>query len=43
MYMTKKGIWLSNINRELMELGVTGIWGDLGEPEAHPSYVIHAT
>ena len=26
-----------------MELGVTGIWGDLGEPEAHPSYVIHAT
>lgn len=43
VYDEKGYKWLSNINRELMELGVTGIWGDLGEPEAHPSYVIHAT
>ena len=24
-------------------MGVTGIWGDLGEPEVHPSKLLHAT
>src|SRR5690606_7059537 len=24
-------------------MGITGIWGDLGEPEEHPSHLIHAT
>ena len=33
--------WFSDINYALFERGVTGMWGDLGEPEAHPSYVIH--
>ncbi|MEO1022820.1 MAG: TIM-barrel domain-containing protein [Bacteroidota bacterium] len=35
--------WFSDINRGLLDMGVTGIWGDLGEPEAHPSYLIHET
>ncbi len=43
VYDEKGYNWFADINRELMERGVTGIWGDLGEPEAHPSYVIHAT
>lgn len=43
VYDEKGYNWFADINRDLMERGVTGIWGDLGEPEAHPSYVIHAT
>ncbi len=43
VYDEKGYNWFSDINRGLLERGVTGIWGDLGEPEAHPSYVIHAT
>lgn len=43
VYDEKGYNWFADINRGLMERGVTGIWGDLGEPEAHPSYVIHAT
>ena len=35
--------WFKGINKDLLNLGVTGIWGDLGEPEVHPSSVIHAT
>ncbi|PNQ75151.1 hypothetical protein C1T31_03170 [Hanstruepera neustonica] len=35
--------WFKNINKDLLSLGVTGIWGDLGEPEVHPSRLIHAT
>ncbi|MDH5413289.1 MAG: DUF4968 domain-containing protein [Flavobacteriaceae bacterium] len=35
--------WFWNIYKELAEMGVDGVWGDLGEPEAHPSGVIHAT
>ncbi len=43
VYSEKGYNWFADINRGLLERGVTGIWGDLGEPEAHPSYVIHAT
>jgi len=35
--------WFWNIYKELAEMGVDGIWGDLGEPEAHPAGIIHAT
>ena len=35
--------WFWNIYKELAEMGVEGVWGDLGEPEAHPSGIIHAT
>lgn len=35
--------WFKNINKELLDIGITGIWGDLGEPEVHPHWVQHAT
>lgn len=34
--------WFKDINKELLSMGITGIWGDLGEPEVHPSNLIHA-
>jgi alpha-glucosidase len=35
--------WFWSIYKELAEMGVKGIWGDLGEPEVHPTWVQHAT
>ncbi len=35
--------WFWNIYKKHTEMGVSGWWGDLGEPEAHPSGLIHAT
>jgi len=35
--------WFKDQTKRLLEMGVTGIWGDLGEPEVHPSDLIHAT
>ncbi len=36
--------WFWNIYKnEIISKGVKGIWGDLGEPEVHPSELIHAT
>ncbi len=34
--------WLSDRYRQLTDEGVTGWWGDLGEPEVHPETMIHA-
>ncbi|MDE6266707.1 MAG: hypothetical protein K2M07_05090 [Muribaculaceae bacterium] len=34
--------WLSDRYHQLTEDGVTGWWGDLGEPEVHPETMIHA-
>lgn len=34
--------WLWNRLRSLTEDGVAGWWGDLGEPEVHPSTIVHA-
>lgn len=34
--------WWWNIYRQLKNQGVTGWWGDLGEPELHPSDLQHA-
>ncbi|ADN75308.1 Alpha-glucosidase [Ferrimonas balearica DSM 9799] len=34
--------WFWNIYQGLMEQGVAGWWGDLGEPEVHPHDTIHA-
>jgi oligosaccharide 4-alpha-D-glucosyltransferase len=34
--------WFYGIYRELMDQGVNGWWGDLGEPEVHPKDAIHA-
>lgn len=34
--------WLRERYKQLTDSGMTGWWGDLGEPEAHPSDMIHA-
>jgi alpha-glucosidase (family GH31 glycosyl hydrolase) len=34
--------WLGNRYKELTKMGVTGWWGDLGEPEVHPDSAYHA-
>jgi oligosaccharide 4-alpha-D-glucosyltransferase len=33
--------WFNDIYRELYQQGVSGWWGDLGEPEVHPSDTLH--
>ena len=35
--------WFWNIYKNLIDEGVAGWWGDLGEPEVHPSDLLHAT
>jgi alpha-glucosidase (family GH31 glycosyl hydrolase) len=35
--------WFWNIYKGLIKQGVAGWWGDLGEPEVHPSALQHAT
>ena len=35
--------WFWNIYKGLRQQGVTGVWGDLGEPEVHPTGMRHAT
>lgn len=35
--------WFWNIYKTLANDGVSGWWGDLGEPEVHPSDLMHAT
>lgn len=43
IYNPKGKAWFWNIYKNLADMGVTGIWGDLGEPEVHPSKLLHAT
>ncbi len=43
IYNPKGYQWFKTIYKELSSIGVNGIWGDLGEPEVHPSWVQHAT
>lgn len=33
--------WFGNIYHELMQQGIAGWWGDLGEPEVHPADTLH--
>lgn len=35
--------WFWNIYKDLKNIGVQGFWGDLGEPEVHPSKLLHET
>ncbi|MCQ3829253.1 DUF5110 domain-containing protein [Microbulbifer elongatus] len=34
--------WIWEIYKDLKEQGVSGWWGDLGEPEVHPADTVHA-
>ncbi len=43
IYNPKAREWFWNIYKELTKEGVSGWWGDLGEPEVHPSGLIHET
>lgn len=33
--------WLWSKYREQFDIGIAGLWGDLGEPESHPSDIVH--
>ena len=41
IYKPKAEQWFWNIYKDLIDKGVEGVWGDLGEPEVHPSDLIH--
>jgi len=43
IYNKKAENWFWNIYKEIDKMGVDGVWGDLGEPEMHPSDIFHAT
>jgi alpha-glucosidase (family GH31 glycosyl hydrolase) len=43
VYDDKAKDWFWNIYKELADMGVKGVWGDLGEPEVHPSDLLHET
>ncbi len=43
IYKTEGSTWFKDIYKDLSDFGVTGFWGDLGEPEVHPHWVQHAT
>ncbi|MDO6719440.1 glycoside hydrolase family 31 protein [Psychrosphaera sp. 1_MG-2023] len=34
-------VWFGNVYKRLAAQGVTGVWGDLGEPEVHPKDMLH--
>jgi len=43
LYRPEGRDWFWNIYKELKEGGVAGWWGDLGEPEVHPSALRHGS
>jgi len=43
IYKKEGKYWFWNIYKDILNLGVKGLWGDLGEPEVHPTWVQHAT
>ncbi len=43
LYKREGRDWWWSIYRTLKQQGVTGWWGDLGEPELHPSNLVHGT
>ncbi|WP_299709286.1 TIM-barrel domain-containing protein [uncultured Tenacibaculum sp.] len=43
IYNPEGNKWFWNIYKGLKDMGVEGFWGDLGEPEVHPSKLLHAT
>lgn len=43
IYSDNGNAWFKDIYKDLSNKGITGFWGDLGEPEVHPNWVQHAT
>ena len=43
IYNPKGKDWFWNIYKDIADLGVKGLWGDLGEPEVHPHQLLHKT
>ncbi len=43
IYKPETREWFWNIYKDFTEMGIGGWWGDLGEPEVHPSEAQHAT
>ncbi|WP_317167154.1 glycoside hydrolase family 31 protein [Winogradskyella ludwigii] len=43
IYKPEAEEWFWDIYKDLANKGVAGFWGDLGEPEVHPSWVQHHT
>ncbi|MBL4822762.1 MAG: DUF5110 domain-containing protein [Colwellia sp.] len=41
VFSEKGQSWFNDIYKTLHQQGVTGWWGDLGEPEVHPSDTLH--
>lgn len=41
IFKPKAQEWFWEIYKNLAEMGVAGVWGDLGEPEVHPSALQH--
>lgn len=39
LYKSEGRQWFWNIYKDLIDMGVAGMWGDLGEPEVLPSWV----
>ena len=42
IYSKPGKMWFWNIYKNMRNQGVSGFWGDLGEPEVHPKNLIHA-
>jgi oligosaccharide 4-alpha-D-glucosyltransferase len=42
LFQPKARDWFWRIYKDLAAMGVAGVWGDLGEPEVHPSELLHA-
>ncbi|PID67605.1 MAG: glycosyl hydrolase [Flavobacteriia bacterium] len=43
LYNPKGRQWFWNIYKHFTQMGIDGWWGDLGEPEVHPSDALHMT
>jgi alpha-glucosidase (family GH31 glycosyl hydrolase) len=43
IYKKEGKTWFWNVYKDILDLGVRGLWGDLGEPEVHPTWVQHDT
>ncbi len=42
IYNPKGKDWFWNVYKDIADLGVKGLWGDLGEPEVHPHKLLHS-